>query len=180
LDSLDVWDACAASGGKSMMLKDYYPNVRLTVSDKRASVLDNLNLRFRDAGLSYDQSLTLDLSRSVPAGQINNTYDLIIADVPCSGSGTWSRTPEWLRYFNTDKIKEYSALQFTIIQHVLPYLRTGGHLLYSTCSVFKEENEGQVKRLCSQFGLTCTAEKIFKGYEQKADTMYGALLISSS
>ncbi len=177
-DTINVWDACAASGGKSIMLKDHYPNSLLTVSDKRTSVLHNLDLRFREADLSYEKSLALDLSRSVPSGQINNTYDLIIADVPCSGSGTWSRTPEWLDYFDTDQISEYSSLQFTIVQHLIPFLKRGGYLLYVTCSAFKEENEAQIKRICSQFGFQCITEKIIRGYEQKADTMYGALLIS--
>lgn len=179
-DIFDVWDLCAASGGKSIMLKDYYPNTRLTVSDKRSSVLHNLKKRFDAAGLSYKSLLTLDLSYTLQTGENNHKYDLIIADVPCSGSGTWSRTPEWLRFFDINHLNEFSELQYAIIKNSIPYLREGGYLLYSTCSVFKEENELQVERICSQFGLTCIAEKIIKGYEGKADTMYGALLKASS
>jgi 16S rRNA (cytosine967-C5)-methyltransferase len=177
-DSFEVWDACAASGGKSIMLKDYYPKTHLTVSDKRSSVLHNLEKRFQEAGLSYEHSLTLDLSHPVTDSSIKNTYDLIIADVPCSGSGTWSRTPEWLHFFDERKIKEYTALQLNIIQHAIPFLKRGGYLLYITCSAFKEENEEQVQRICAAFGFKCITEKLIKGYEQKADTMYGALLIS--
>jgi 16S rRNA (cytosine967-C5)-methyltransferase len=175
-DTFDVWDICAASGGKSIMLKDHYPNTRLTVSDKRSSVLYNLEKRFHAAGLSYENSLTMDLSQPVRFTEMKKDFALIVADVPCSGSGTWSRTPEWLRFFDIDQLKHYSELQYMIIKNSIPYLRKGGYLLYSTCSVFKEENEEQVQRICSQFGLTCITEQIIKGYEQKADTMYGAVL----
>jgi 16S rRNA (cytosine967-C5)-methyltransferase len=96
--------------------------------------------------------------------------------VPCTGSGTWSRTPEWLRYFDLQQMMTYADLQYEIIQTVLPSLKKDGYLLYATCSVFKEENEEQVAKISQYFGLRIVASELFKGYEHKADTMYGALM----
>ncbi len=97
--SVSVWDCCAASGGKSLMAYDINPNIQLTVSDKRESILKNLKERFERAGIKNYESAVIDLRDSKSKIQ-NLKYDLIIADVPCTGSGTWCRAPEQLFYFS--------------------------------------------------------------------------------
>jgi 16S rRNA (cytosine967-C5)-methyltransferase len=174
--SFKVWDACAASGGKAILLKDFFPYAKLTVSDIRQSILANLDKRFKEAALSYEQAFIADLSKEIPHALPLESFDLVIADVPCTGSGTWSRTPEWLRYFEEQKIAEYAVLQSRILENVIPFVKKGGYLLYATCSVFKEENEGQVARLLKEFNITLISSGIIKGYTHKADTMYAALL----
>ena len=98
----DVWDCCAASGGKSILAYDLNPSIELTVSDVRGSILANLKKRFKRAGIKNYQSFVADLACNQQPATRN--YDLIIADVPCTGSGTWSRTPEQLFYFDKSKI----------------------------------------------------------------------------
>ena len=95
-----VWDCCAASGGKSILLMDTLPGIQLSVSDIRATILHNLRQRFEEAGITKFQSFLADLSQPLPVKQ---QYDAIICDVPCSGSGTWGRTPEQLSFFETTK-----------------------------------------------------------------------------
>jgi 16S rRNA (cytosine967-C5)-methyltransferase len=97
-----VWDCCAASGGKSLMLYDIDPDIELTVSDIRESVLFNLKKRFAKAGLKNYKSFVIDLANSNLKPQISN-FELIICDAPCTGSGTWSRTPEQLYFFDERK-----------------------------------------------------------------------------
>lgn len=172
---LSAWDCCAASGGKSIMLYDHNNNIDLTVSDIRESILANLRKRFSEAGIKNYKSFVADLSRPITAIP-NSPFDLVLADVPCSGSGTWSRTPEQLFYFKEEKIDEYAALQQRIVGNVLPHLKRGGHFLYSTCSVFKKENEEMVKSLQEKFQLELARKEILKGYDKKADTMFAALL----
>lgn len=168
-----VWDCCAASGGKSLLAIDTLENIQLTVSDIRASVLVNLQKRMAQAGWKNYTSQVIDLSINTPSLP---AQDLIICDVPCSGSGTWGRTPENTRFFSADQIVEYTRRQQSILSHVFPLLDQGGYLLYITCSVFKEENEAMVDWLLQQTGFELKAQQMMVGYEQRADSMFAALL----
>jgi 16S rRNA (cytosine967-C5)-methyltransferase len=169
-----VWDCCAASGGKSIQLYDKYPGCKLTVSDIRESILINLRKRFARAGIDNYQSFVADLKNRSLATP--NKFQLIMADVPCTGSGTWSRTPEQLFYFDSEKIGEYALLQKKITSNIIPALDENGYLLYSTCSVFRKENEDVVQHLAKEFKLRIHRMQALKGYSQKADTMFSALL----
>ncbi len=174
-NQFSVWDCCAASGGKSMMVYDLMPNIELTVSDIRNSILTNLQNRFAEAGIKKYNSFVADLSDSSFVSH-HSSYDLMIADVPCSGSGTWGRTPEQLQFFSATKIEEYASLQKKIVCNVVPYIKKNGFLLYITCSVFKKENEDVVDFIKQNFQLELIEMKVLKGYDQKADTMFAALL----
>ncbi|HVM89579.1 MAG TPA: hypothetical protein VMT76_15430 [Puia sp.] len=169
-----AWDCCAASGGKSIMLHDLYPDVSLTVSDIRESILANLGKRFAEAGITDYRSYVTDLSATQykPPPQ---KYDLIIADLPCSGSGTWARTPESLCFFDIHEIGRYSALQKKIISNVIPSLLNSGSFVYITCSVFKKENEEVVDFVRRQFGLQLQKIEWLRGYHLKADSMFAAV-----
>ncbi len=172
---LATWDCCAASGGKSIMAYDLLPNIELTVSDVRDSILVNLQQRFAEAGIKKYNSLVLDLSTE-QYKKAANSFHLIIADVPCTGSGTWGRTPEHLSFFKKQKIEEYALLQKKIISNIIPSLQQNGYLLYITCSVFEKENEDVVSFAQKEFGLELIEMKILKGYPAKADTMFAAVL----
>ncbi|WP_346236958.1 methyltransferase domain-containing protein [Niabella insulamsoli] len=166
-----VWDCCAASGGKSLLAYDILKDIQLTVSDVRPSILANLKKRFAEAGITGYRSFIADAAE----GSIPQCFDLIIADVPCSGSGTWARTPEQLTYFDPSMIKTYAALQRRIAANAVRFLNPRGFLLYITCSVFAEENEAQVNFL-KESGLTLIEQQLLNGYDKKADTMFAALL----
>jgi len=172
---VSAWDCCAASGGKSIMLYDITPVVKLTVSDIRESILSNLKKRFARAGIRKYKSFIIDLS-TPPIRIITENYNLVIADVPCSGSGTWSRTPEQLYFFTRAKIAEYHSLQKKIVDNAARCLQEGGYILYITCSVFKMENEEVVGFLQEKHNLRLARMELLKGYDQKADTLFAALL----
>lgn len=172
--SPEIWDACAGSGGKSILAADYYPGCKLTVSDIRASILKNLKKRFQLAEIEPVHSFVVDLTRIKPA---NNSYRFIIADVPCTGSGTWGRSPEQLLYFSEEKIEEYSRKQQQLVENIVPSLQQNGYLLYITCSVFEKENEQVAQFIMKQLGLKLLEEKYFLGYNSRADSLYGALFV---
>lgn len=174
--ALSVWDCCAASGGKSILAYDVLGAIDLTVSDVRESIITNLRRRFAEAGIKQYHSFIADLADPQSTLRLPKAPQLIIADVPCTGSGTWSRTPEQLYYFDEAAIKRYSDLQQKIVSRVIPQLAPGGYFLYITCSVFKEENEAAVTYIQEQFGLKLVQQEVLKGYDKQADTMFAALL----
>lgn len=172
----NVWDCCAASGGKSIMAKDILGDIDLTVSDVRESILVNLKKRFQEAGIKDYKSFVRDLSLHSQLTTHHSPFDLIIADVPCSGSGTWGRTPEQLSFFQSSSIETYSSLQKKIVSNTVSKLKHDGYFLYITCSVFKKENEDNVAWMQEELKLQLVKQEVIKGYAVKADTMFAALL----
>ncbi|UYQ91818.1 Fmu (Sun) domain-containing protein [Chitinophaga horti] len=172
------WDCCAASGGKSILLKDIQPNIELLVSDVRTSILENLQRRFKEAGIKNYHAKVLDLTdEQVDAILPRNQFDNILLDAPCSGSGTWGRTPENLYYFETTKIEHYQSLQKRIASNVVKCLKPGGALVYITCSVFRKENEEVVAYIEKELGLQLQQGGVIKGYDRSADTMFAARFV---
>lgn len=170
-----VWDCCAASGGKSILAFDILKGkMQLTVSDIRESILSNLAKRFETAGIKSYQSFIADLAVNNFQPSTNN-FQLTICDAPCTGSGTWSRTPEQLYYFKTKTIDEYAAMQRKIVSNVIPQLQPGGVFIYITCSVFKQENEELANFVKEQFHLQLLQMELLKGYDKKADSMFVAV-----
>ena len=167
------WDTCAASGGKSLILKDEQPDVKLLVSDIRKSILDNLHQRFKTAGIKQYDSLVADLTSDKVAGLLGKRkFDGIILDAPCSGSGTWGRTPESISFFDKDEIYKFQSLQQQIVKNVIPFLKEGGVLIYITCSVFKQENDQMVEYIENISKLRKQEGGIIAGYDKGADTMF--------
>ncbi|MBS1528779.1 MAG: RsmB/NOP family class I SAM-dependent RNA methyltransferase [Bacteroidetes bacterium] len=171
------WDACAASGGKSLLLHETEPNIKLVVSDIRESILANLDERFQNAGLLRYQKKLLDLTQNADPVMHDYAFDGIILDAPCTGSGTWGRTPEMISQFQPQKIEFFQRLQQSIAQNVVKYLKPNKPLIYITCSVFKAENEAAVDFMVEKLGLKLESVRILKGYEHRADTMFGARLV---
>jgi 16S rRNA (cytosine967-C5)-methyltransferase len=173
------WDACAGSGGKSLLLHDREPGVRLFATDERQSTLQQLHERFTRAGIRSYSRYCVDIDQRDPleqAGSFPRQFDAVLADVPCSGSGTWSATPDWLSRFEQHRITEFAERQFRLVSNLLPYVREGGRLVYLSCSLYADENEQVVDRLCSAFGWQC----LDQGYEQASleggDVLFGAVL----
>jgi 16S rRNA (cytosine967-C5)-methyltransferase len=171
------WDACAASGGKSLLLFSEQSDIKLLVSDIRESVLDNLDERFIAAGLTTYQKKLIDLTKNADPEIHHYEFDGIILDAPCTGSGTWGRTPEMISQFEEFKIQGFQNLQKVIAANVIKYLKQDRPLIYITCSVFKEENEEIISWLQKNHGMQLEGYELIKGYENKADTMFVTRLI---
>jgi 16S rRNA (cytosine967-C5)-methyltransferase len=172
------WDACAASGGKSLLLHSLQPDIKLVVSDIRESILSNLDERFQQAGLRKYQKKLMDLTENNEQLLYNYEFDGIILDAPCSGSGTWGRTPEMIAQFDLHKTDFFKRLQQSIVTNVAKHLKPGKPLIYITCSAFKAENEEAVNFITKELGLKVEAVTVLTGYEHKADTMFVARLVA--
>lgn len=172
-EPLHVWDCCSGSGGKSLLIQDLWSrDMKLTVTDVRKSILNNLSQRFRRAGIQPHMLKVVDLENEHP---FHEFFDVIICDVPCTGSGTWARTPESSFYFNPSDLPEYSQRQRKIISNALPGLKVGGIFIYITCSVFAEENEAVVNDLIMGAELDCIHSEYITGYGQRADSLFVAV-----
>jgi 16S rRNA (cytosine967-C5)-methyltransferase len=176
------WDCCSGAGGKSLLIKDIAPRSLLCVSDVRKSILDNLAERFHLYGYPIPERLLLSVAdeqqtRSVLA---NRRFDHIIADVPCSGSGTWARTPEQLYYFDAASLHSFSQRQKEIAHNALRYLGpNGGTFTYITCSVFAEENESVVADILEKnSSIKLLQQKLINGVASGADSMFVAVFTS--
>jgi len=172
------WDACAGAGGKSLMMAAYEPSVRLFCSDARETILKNLRERFLKTGFNNYTTKVLELSSKVRRGAWSH-FDGAVADVPCSGSGTWARTPEWLTFFDSRSVEKFQALQRKIVSTIVDLLPGNKPFVYVTCSVFKEENEDNTAWVTSNFPLRLQTQAYIEGAVKGADTMFVARFIKS-
>ena len=170
---IQVWDACAASGGKTILMYDTMQNIRMHVSDIRESILFNADKRLQEAGIRPASVQVIDLTDPF---EIKKPFDFVFADLPCSGSGTWGRTPEQIAFFKKENLNSYTQLQTKIIENILPTVKLDGHLLIATCSVYAAENEAHVAAILAQGQFELIEQRYFKGYTQQADTLFGAIL----
>lgn len=173
-----VWDCCSGAGGKALYLANRYGNnIHLTCSDRRFTMLENLKSRFATLGFAMPHIELCDLNEPF---QLKQRFDTIMIDVPCSGSGTWGRTPENITTLDQGRLKHYAKLQKTIVRNALLNLKPGGKVYYITCSVFKEENEENVRHFKENFGLEeKSSSYIFKSYKE-SDVLFVSELISKA
>jgi len=169
-----LWDCCAASGGKSIMLHDLFGITEITVSDIRSSILHNLKMRFAQAGMPHPKLVVTNLEEAT----FNNSsqFDLVVADVPCTGSGTWARTPEQLFYFDSAQLAAFGRRQYAIAKNAYVNLRPGGYMAYITCSVFAAENEDIVNEIVKSSNAYLIDQSIISGVSFGADSMFIAVL----
>ncbi len=169
-----IWDACSGAGGKSIYISNkFIKPFHLTCSDKRFTILENLKARFKTLGLKVPQIELCDL---LEAFQLKTKYDKVILDVPCSGSGTWGRSPENILGFEISKIDYFSKLQLKIAGNALKNLKTEGKLFYMTCSVFTSENEKNVDYLVKNHGLKLESMQYTFAPNNESDTLFIAVL----
>ncbi len=169
------WDCCCGAGGKSLLFKERFPNNRIVLSDTRKSILENAKIRMQQAGYDRPEIMQIDLENGGAPENFKNKFDGIIADVPCTGSGTWSRSPEQIHFFRPYALKEFVEKQQRILENINSCLKKGGYLLYITCSVFKDENEGMVDRMVKS-GYELKNMKLIGGWNHSSDTLFSALL----
>jgi len=141
------WDMCAASGGKSLLLLSKESQLNLLCSDSRSSILKNLRERFNRFGYKVVTEV-MDLTLPI---KLNQSFNGIICDAPCSGSATWKRNPEELFFFTPQKLEYYTLLQKQILENGINNSKLDTSFFYITCSVFANENEEQLKKYSNDF-----------------------------
>ena len=134
-----VLDACAAPGGKSfaaaMQMRDQGCMISCDIHENKWKRIRSGAERL---GLTCISTCTMDARR--PDADLTGAMDIVLADVPCSGLGVIRKKPD-IRYKPLDAIERLPEVQRAILETVSRYVKPGGALLYSTCTVRKEENE---------------------------------------
>ncbi|MBQ7642719.1 MAG: hypothetical protein IJS67_02340, partial [Clostridia bacterium] len=140
-------DACAAPGGKSVNLADKYGKVTsFELHPHRVRLIEEYASRMKKANIS-----ALQKDASVYDGDYQEKFDCVLVDAPCSGFGVVKDNPD-IKLRRTEKnIEELSEIQYKILSCAANYVKKGGTLLYSTCSIFKEENS----KVCLKFLSSC-------------------------
>ncbi len=134
-----VWDCCAAPGGKTLILATRFPGTQLLATDASPRRLASLAERLQSAGVSRTVK-TLEADAASPPAELGQ-FDLILCDVPCSGTGTLARNPEIRHRLDVEDIRRQTQRQREILASAFGRLTPGGRLVYSTCSLEPEENE---------------------------------------
>ena len=138
-----VLDCCAAPGGKSFAAAIAMQNRgSITSCDIHPHKLQLIERGAARLGISILQTRLQDASKPVPEWE--NAMDAVLADVPCSGLGVIRKKPD-IRYKNLAQTERLPEIQLAILRQQAHYVKPGGVLLYSTCTILKRENENVVQ-----------------------------------
>lgn len=145
-----VLDACAAPGGKTTAVIDALPPGSLVVANEyvpaRAAVLRENVIKW-----GYP-SVIVTRADTRAFGSMPSAFDLVIADVPCSGEGMMRKDSDAVAQWSEGLIEECARRQWEIVSNLWDALRGGGYLIYSTCTFNRRENEEIVERIVKELG----------------------------
>ena len=131
-----ILDCCAAPGGKTLILAERNPVARIVACEASAARLETLRERLKPYGGRIECTLA-----DATALDFESEFEVVLADVPCSGTGTLSRNPEIRHRLRPEDLSRQAERQRAILTNALRAVRPGGHVVYSTCSLEPEENE---------------------------------------
>lgn len=148
---LMVLDLCAAPGGKTTTARGVLPEGSLLMANEpmrpRANILTENVQKFGHPDVVVTNSYAIDYQRS------GLKFDVVIADVPCSGEGMFRKDEGAIGEWSAANVKKCAALQREIIADIMPCLRDGGLLVYSTCTFNAHEDEENVKWIADNYGM---------------------------
>ncbi len=152
-----VLDMCASPGSKTTQMAAMMENKGIVIAN------DISGDRMKPLGINLQRMGIMNVVESQARGQqlmrLATRFDKILVDAPCSGTGTIRKSPETLRIWNPLMVKRLAAQQKTLIDTGFSLLKPGGTLVYSTCSVEPEENEGVVDWLLQKYQATTKIEE---------------------
>jgi 16S rRNA (cytosine967-C5)-methyltransferase len=163
-----VLDFCAGGGGKTLAMAAR-ADVELVAHDAAAQRMRDLPARAARAGVAVATLATADLDRRGP-------FDLVLTDVPCSGSGTWRRAPEAKWSLTPERLSDLTATQEAILIRAAQLVAPGGWLVYMTCSLLRCENHDRIRALLATHpGLSVGYERLLTPLDA-GDGFYAAHL----
>ena len=150
-----VLDFCAGSGGKTLGFAHKLKGTgQIYLYDNRPQALSQAKKRLQRAGIQNAQIITQEKQWASLIGKM----DWILLDVPCSGSGTIRRNSDMKWKFCPQQLQDLIAEQRKIFERALLYLKKEGKIVYSTCSLFQEENADQIEYFQKHFPIELVQE----------------------
>lgn len=146
---LRVWDACAAPGGKTAVLAKRLPGASILATDVSKRRLQSTEERLKRLIIASSANVRCLVADATRLPEAEGPFDLILCDVPCSGTGTLGRNPEIRHRLTPAEISRQAVRQKSILHAALERLAPGGRLMYSTCSLESEECEEVVETVVS-------------------------------
>jgi 16S rRNA (cytosine967-C5)-methyltransferase len=174
-----VVDTCAGAGGKSLHLAALMENKgQIIALDIYGNKLKELKRRAKRAGAHNIETRTIENNKVIK--KLHQKADRVLIDAPCSGLGVLSRNPDTKWKLQPEFLDEIKSVQREILNNYSKIVKSGGKLVYATCSILPSENQQQVEFfLNSEAGKDFTLEdqKIILSYESGYDGFYMARLI---
>lgn len=161
-------DLCAAPGGKSLYLADI--GMEVISCDISEMKLDLIRENIKRCG--FDSITLKQNDAAVYNTGFEGKFDLVLCDLPCSGLGIIGKKPDIKYNITPEKVEELSLLQRSILKNAVKYVKPGGYLVYSTCTVTEKENKDNVKYLLSQLKMEALPIKDYlpSGFGLKKET----------
>jgi 16S rRNA (cytosine967-C5)-methyltransferase len=172
-------DFCAGAGGKTLALAAEMENRgRILAWDTDSKRLGQMKPRLGRAGVSNVQMRLLKSEHDNVVKRHCGTADWVLLDVPCTGTGIWRRSPDLRRRTTPRELEEARELQRTILESASGLVKPGGRLVYVTCSILPEENEGQVEGFLQAHPHFKQADPFLRLYPHTdgTDGFFGAVL----
>lgn len=147
---MHVLDACAAPGGKTAHLLERFPDILLTAIDVDQRRTQRIKENISRLQLNASTQIIIDNALNVDDWWDNTPFDRILLDAPCSASGVVRRHPDIKLLREDQDIAKLADTQLQLLISLWPTLAGQGELLYSTCSIFKEENDAVIQAFLAQ------------------------------
>ena len=138
-----VVDLCAGAGGKALAIAAAAPDAQIIACDTNRQRLSQLGPRAMRAGANIAVRLLDAGKEEAMLADLARQADVVLVDAPCSGSGTWRRSPEGRWRLNPERLARVVALQAKLLDLAALLVKPGGALVYATCSVLRREGAGQ-------------------------------------
>ncbi len=146
-----VVDFCAGAGGKTLAMAAMMQNKgTIYASDVHSKRLEQLTKRAKRAGVHNLRTHVLSSENDKWVKKHKEMADVVLIDAPCSGTGTWRRSPDSRWNLRAEDLDNLLALQASILESAKRLVKPGGRLLYATCSLLREENEDQVLKFINK------------------------------
>ena len=175
-----VLDACAAPGGKSGLVAELMQNRgELVAADRNAARVETLRANLERLGVVIARTVQYDWRAE--RGADLGSFDRILIDAPCTNTGVMRRRVDLRWRLTHNDFTRMSSEQMAIVRAVLPLLKPGGTLVYSTCSIEADENQRVVERVLQEFPFLRTVdERSVLPFRDGFDGAYAVKLLRSS